>query len=320
MIYLTILIVLVLLGFGTYFCANEYIVMKKGNIKPDKEIDLNLDFSDLKYLANLKETWLVVGILLGVLFLILFFVVIFIHKRISMAAELIKEVSKAIVLIPSSLVWPFVPFIIEIGIIVYCSSVALYLASSGVKLYQIVDTNLTNNTANFTNNYYDTYLLYEDEPRVFLNKSENLFQVGDYCQPEFFYKMKNSRPNDTSIRSLECYFFRFGFDTKLGLKIGSETVSEYYTRLIEFINEYQWLPQVYVIFMLFWLTAFMIGLNEMTLAGSFGAWYWTRFNNLDKSYENRLPTFTVIGALGRAVFYHLGKLNSVTFKILNIFC
>ena len=31
-----------------------------------------------------------------------------------MAAELIKEVSKAIVLIPASLVWPFVPFVIEV--------------------------------------------------------------------------------------------------------------------------------------------------------------------------------------------------------------
>jgi choline transporter-like protein 2/4/5 len=113
MIYVTILVVLALLGFGSYLCIGEYIKMNNVNSKVDK-YDLKFDLSDLKYLSSLKETWLVSGIVTGVIFLVLFFVIIFIRKRIRMAAELIKEVSKAIVLIPASLVWPFIPFVIEV--------------------------------------------------------------------------------------------------------------------------------------------------------------------------------------------------------------
>ncbi len=114
MIYITILVVLALLGFGSYFCFNEFIQMKNSKAKVD-EYDFKFELSDLKYLGSLKETWLVSGIVTGVIFLILFFVIIFIRKRIRMAAELIKEVSKAIVLIPASLVWPFLPFIVEVN-------------------------------------------------------------------------------------------------------------------------------------------------------------------------------------------------------------
>jgi choline transporter-like protein 2/4/5 len=60
--------------------------------------------------------------------------------------------------------------------------------------------------------------------------------------------------------------------------------------------------------MLFWLTAFNIGLNEMTIAGAFGAFYWTRFSNIDKKYQNKLPMFTVFGSFLRAIFYHFGTL------------
>ncbi len=85
---------------------------------------------------------------------------------------------------------------------------------------------------------------------------------------------------------------------------------------MEFINEYQWLPQTYVLFMLFWLTAFMVGLNEMTLAGAFGTWYWTRLENVNKQYRNKLPFFTVLGSVWRALFYHLGRINKYYFRII----
>lgn len=110
MIWLTILVLFLLLGLSTYLCTQEYISLKNTNQTPE-----SFKFSfDLKYLTSLKETWLTLAIIQGLIFLILFFVIISLRKRIDMAAELIKEVSKAIVLIPASLFWPFVPFILEV--------------------------------------------------------------------------------------------------------------------------------------------------------------------------------------------------------------
>lgn len=115
MIWLTILVLFVLLGFGTYFCTQEYISLKNLNQSPQ-----SFKFSfDLKYLSSLKETWLTLAIIQGAIFVILFFVIISIKKRIHIAAELIKEVSKAIVMIPASLFWPFIPFILEVRAIFY---------------------------------------------------------------------------------------------------------------------------------------------------------------------------------------------------------
>ncbi len=186
------------------------------------------------------------------------------------------------------------------------------MASSGIQLFKIIDTNLTDAGVNLTRTLFQNdFTIYADEAAIggefFLsNSTGGVFKVGDYCEPNVFYAIKNSTRNDTSLQFLECFFFKYGYDTKLRINVGSDSVTKYYTKVMEFINEYQWLPQAYVLFMLFWLTAFMIGFNEMTLAGAFGTWYWTRLENVDKGYKNRLPFLTVLGSVWRSLFYHLG--------------
>lgn len=132
------------------------------------------------------------------------------------------------------------------------------------------------------------------------------FAVGAFCIPEDFKKLQED--NRPDYDEFECVFFRFGFDPKLPLSIKSQSVAKYYSEAIEFLNDYQWLPQVYVIFMFFWLFAFIQGLNQMTLAGSFGTWYFTRFKNIDKRLENDLPLLTTLGSFFRAIFYHFGTI------------
>lgn len=272
-IYFTIITVLALLGFLTYFSINEYL-----SLRNEPNSDFKLEFEslyDLDYLKGLKETWLVFSIVIGLIFIILFLIIIFLRTRIKLAAELIKEVSKAVFSIPSSLVWPLIPFLFEIGILVYCISISLYLASSGIQLFKIVDLGANSTLVNST------------------------FKIGDYCLPEVFTELKDEL-NNPANDLYECYFYKYGFNTTLPIGIQSETLSKYFTKGMEVINEYQWIPQAYTVFMLFWLTAFMMGLNEMTIAGAFGAWYW--------SNKGKLPFFTLFGSLGRAVFYHFGTI------------
>ena len=138
-VYASILIVLGILAFGTYFCAQEYIDLKNNATKGQ---DFELEFQnlyDLDYLRGLKETWLAFAIILGLIFLILSLITIFLLKRIKLAAELIKEVSKAAVKIPASLFWPVIPALIQIGVIAYCVATALFVASSGMELYKVVN-------------------------------------------------------------------------------------------------------------------------------------------------------------------------------------
>lgn len=124
MIWITILIVLALNTYGTYFCVNQYLVMAKNGTNSNEKSDVVISkLLEFDYLTSLKETWLAFAIILGVILLIVFLVVIFLRKRLNMAAELIKEASKAITSIPSALVWPVAPFLLQLGVIFYCASI-----------------------------------------------------------------------------------------------------------------------------------------------------------------------------------------------------
>jgi solute carrier family 44 (choline transporter-like protein), member 2/4/5 len=60
--------------------------------------------------------------------------------------------------------------------------------------------------------------------------------------------------------------------------------------------------------MFFWLITFVIGMNESILAGCFGAWYWTRFENANSELKNRLPLLTLFLAMRNTLFYHFGTI------------
>jgi choline transporter-like protein 2/4/5 len=311
-VYLSIIVVFGLLGFGLYFCIQEYLNLKDTN----KEWKVTTDF---KYYAQLKETWLGLSIIIGVVLLIFSLVMLFLRKRIVFAANVIKEVSKAVVSLPASFIWPLFPFILLILVLAYCCSIALYLASSGTQLFKIVDTsNLTATTVN-----EDTAIGPIDSTifvsKVFIDNNNKIpvvdintyskivsskYLVGDYCIPEEFYKDKI---NDTSLKNLECYYYSFGYPTKVkGINIAF--ADKHISKVIEFLNQYPYIPQLYVAFMLLWLTSFVTGLNQMTLAGSFGIWYWTPFKNEKKTKKKNLPFFTLFKSFGRAFFLHFGTL------------
>jgi hypothetical protein len=144
-VFLTIFILLGLLGFGTYQCVNEYILLSRGSASTTTQ-SFKFQYEklfDVKYMSALKETWLALSIITGVVFVVLLLVVVFLRSRIHLACELIREASKAMIALPMSFVWPLVPFVLQLAILAYCISTSLYLASAGVPLYKIVDMNTT---------------------------------------------------------------------------------------------------------------------------------------------------------------------------------
>ena len=60
----------------------------------------------------------------------------------------------------------------------------------------------------------------------------------------------------TSLSGVQCVFYRYGFDT-----------TDAYNTVMSFLSTYQWAPQLFNLFMLFWTQAFIVGYNQMVLAG-----------------------------------------------------
>jgi choline transporter-like protein 2/4/5 len=283
-VYASIFLLLGLLGFGCYFCIDYYLMLRRDEAPSLSDPDFSFEFEkvlDLNYIKTLKDTWLALSIILGVVLLVLTLILLFLRKRIQFAIELIKEASKTVSSVPSTLFWPIVPFLLQLSLITFCISTAVFLASAGIPLYKIVQQNSTN---------------YTDETTPNLN-------VGDLCDPDTFY-LKYLGSN------YDCYFYTYGYNTTFPSQIGQNVpqATLAYSKTVDFLNKYQWLPQVYVAFMFFWFSAFVVGLSEMTLAGTFGIWYWTRFSNASSHRKNKLPFLPILRSFFRALFFHFGTI------------
>ena len=92
----------------------------------------------------------------------------------------------------------------------------------------------------------------------------------------------------------------------------------HFKSFISFVNQHQWIPQVFAAFMLFWLTAFVIGFSQLVLgkdfhsnstqknfifliAGVYARYYWDR-----ERYG--IPCSSLLASLFRAIIFHLGTI------------
>jgi len=113
--------------------------------------------------------------------------------------------------------------------------------------------------------------------KVSNSTGNSTFKVGDNCVPSF----------SNYEQQFTCIFNKYGY-----------TVDSSLNSIMGFLNTYQWIPQLYNLFMFFWTQAFIIGFNQMTLASCFGIWYWS------KSREK----FIIFKGLFSTFVFHLGSI------------
>ncbi|XP_076436221.1 choline transporter-like protein 2 [Babylonia areolata] len=148
MVWITVGLVFALLGVGIYFSYSEYYELKSLNATAEFGIAeaFALNFS---YYLSLKETWLAFGCTLSTVFVILLLIFIFLVKRICIAIELIKEASRAVGNMFSTLLWPIIPFILQVAFVGYWLTSAVYVASMGSGEFYSNSTNTTKDGINY---------------------------------------------------------------------------------------------------------------------------------------------------------------------------
>ncbi|XP_033114814.1 choline transporter-like protein 2 [Anneissia japonica] len=236
-----------LLGLGIYYCWKQYYELE--NIDGS---DAAIAFTtDLSSYLRLQKTWLIFGITFCVILVILLIITLCLCNRIRIAIALIKEASRAITHMMSTLFWPIFPFLMQIAVVTLWAAIALYLASSGSATYITAGVPV-DDVYNLTN--------------------------GSSCTKETF---ETDYPNTTAL----CLFEHYGLE-----------------------NIFLYL-QIYNLFGLFWLLAFVSALDQVCLAGAFASYYWSF------SKPNDIPAFPVIKSFYRAIRYHLGSLAFGSFII-----
>jgi len=147
--------------------------------KNDKQIWVGFKFvTDAKYYRSLPITWLIIGILSSVILVISLLILLALFKRLRMALAILQEASRAVGYNFFSLLWPFIPFLLQLGIFAYWAVVSVYLATAGKPIYRIAFNNTSSNSTEV--------------------------EYGEICNPKTW--------NHT-----DCIFWEYGYDPQVDL-------------------------------------------------------------------------------------------------------
>ncbi|XP_019726407.1 choline transporter-like protein 4 isoform X2 [Hippocampus comes] len=136
-VWLLIVAVLCTGAFGIWHCYWQY-----ANYKSLSASITDIGFTtNVSFYLKVQETWLAFLIILCVVEAILILILIFLRNRILIAIALIREASKAVGQMMSTLFYPLLTFVLLLVCVAYWASTALYLATSGGAIYKVVALN-----------------------------------------------------------------------------------------------------------------------------------------------------------------------------------
>ncbi|CAK9295939.1 unnamed protein product [Gordionus sp. m RMFG-2023] len=277
MVTLNFFIVVGLLSFGIYFCFDSWYRIKyPNNAKHINILPLNMQpddiFADIiKDKKDIEKTWLIFGIILSSFLVLVIILTLIFLTRLRIAIALIREASKAIAVMLTTLFWPLIPFLLQICIIIFWAALCICLASTGFAYYQ---------TVNIPDSWNRT--LYASNPRLqdIYGQNNGVIYTANFtqCDPQLFKKQLDKMGIDPTKTLAACQFVNY--------------------------EQHPWYiyMQIFNLFGLFWTIFFVNALNQITLAGAFSSYYWARNKRRD------VPFFIMIRSFSLACIYHAGSL------------
>ncbi|XP_049900140.1 choline transporter-like protein 2 isoform X2 [Epinephelus moara] len=139
MVWVMIVLVIIVIGYGIFHCYMEFASLK-GEPGADVTIrDLGLQ-TDFSVYLQIRQTWLAFMIILAIVEVIIILLLIFLRKRIMIAIALIKEASRAVGHVMSSLFYPLLTFALLALVIAYWAITAVFLSTSNEQVYKVFNT------------------------------------------------------------------------------------------------------------------------------------------------------------------------------------
>ncbi|XP_022835299.1 CTL-like protein 2 isoform X3 [Spodoptera litura] len=152
-----------LLGFCVYLCYKNYAYYKANPGLLHQTTNLK---GYAESMFTKPGTWMAILIAVAIVLLILVLMVVFLRKRISIAIAIIREGSKAVTAVKSTIFFPLFPWIFQCFTIAYGVLVLMYLLSIGDSAFKIV--NLQNDTTCSCSNGIYTQDYQSCDPVTFL--------------------------------------------------------------------------------------------------------------------------------------------------------
>ncbi|XP_049887593.1 choline transporter-like 2 isoform X3 [Pectinophora gossypiella] len=141
-VWTSIVGLLALLGFSLYLIYKNYAYYRANPVQLHQTTNLKGYFESI---FTKSSTWLVILIIVAILWVILLMIIIFLRSRITIAIALIREGSKAVSAIKSTVFFPIFPWLLQCAVIAYGVVVLMYIISIGDSAFRVVglknDTN-----------------------------------------------------------------------------------------------------------------------------------------------------------------------------------
>uniref|UniRef100_A0A8C5FK40 Choline transporter-like protein n=1 Tax=Gadus morhua TaxID=8049 RepID=A0A8C5FK40_GADMO len=136
MVWVMIVMVILVIGYGIFHCYMEYAALKGAAGSNVTLQDLGFQ-TDITVYLQIRQTWLAFMIILAIVEVVIILILIFLRKRILIAIALIKEASRAIGHVMSSLFYPLFTFLLLAMVIAYWAVTAVFLSTSNEPVYKV---------------------------------------------------------------------------------------------------------------------------------------------------------------------------------------
>ncbi|XP_067618052.1 choline transporter-like 2 [Eurosta solidaginis] len=263
-LWISILGVLVGLGFGIYFSVKQYQFWRDTATVPNHTLNLE---AAVKNILQEPKIWLYLSIFLSICLVIILLLVIVLRNRIRIAIALTKEGSKAVSSIISTVFFPIFSWVLFILAVSYAIGVGLYLGSIGEPAFRMIRQLDASSLTGIS-----------QEMCICTGPAIN-YTVGKRCEPKIFEQNCYIESTRTECMRTTCSFNGIEHPTLVNWFIG------------------------YNVFGFFWLTFFIAAFTDMVLALTFATWYWT-FKKRDVPYFTLGRAFrqTIFYHLGTLAF------------------
>nr|KAF6383683.1 solute carrier family 44 member 5 [Pipistrellus kuhlii] len=138
--WIFVLGVLGIIGYGIWHCYQQYKNIQESPNSHLTIYDLGIQ-TDISMYLRLKQTWFAFMVILSILEVLIILLLIFLRDRIRISIALLKEGSKAIGYVPTTLIYPVLTFFLLSICICYWAVIAVYLATSGTPIYKVITPN-----------------------------------------------------------------------------------------------------------------------------------------------------------------------------------
>ncbi|XP_039591836.1 choline transporter-like protein 5-B isoform X3 [Polypterus senegalus] len=137
LLWLIIFGVIGVIGYGIWHCYWEFSTLRG---RPGADVTISdIGFqTDFRVYLQLSQTWLIFMIFLCITEAVIILMLIFLRNRVRIAIALLKEGSRAIGEIMSTLFYPIITFLLIAVCISYWAVTAVFLASSGEPVYKVM--------------------------------------------------------------------------------------------------------------------------------------------------------------------------------------